>query len=70
MNRFRSFFQVLQFFHLPFTHAWPAGAFLYWIASSSFVMLQQTVTKRQWFLNKINPNFFYDYAKMYSERSQ
>ena len=27
------------------------------------------MTKRQLFLNKINPNFFYDYAKMYSERS-
>lgn len=69
MNRFRSFFQCLQFFHLPFTHQWPAGAFVYWISSSAFVFLQQTVTKKQWFLNKINPNFFYDYQKMYSERS-
>jgi hypothetical protein len=25
--------------------------------------------KKQWFLNKVNPNFFYDYQKMYSERS-
>jgi hypothetical protein len=33
------------------------------------VLLQQTITKKQWFLNKINPNFFYDYQKMYSERS-
>mmetsp|Transcript_27871 Transcript_27871/g.20891 ORF Transcript_27871/g.20891 Transcript_27871/m.20891 type:complete len:238 (-) Transcript_27871:311-1024(-) len=38
INRFRSFFQVLQFLHLPFTHQWPAGAFIYWIASSSFVL--------------------------------
>ncbi len=33
------------------------------------MLLQQTITKKQWFLNKINPNFFYDYQKMYSERS-
>ena len=39
VNRFRSFFQVLQFFHLPFTHQWPAGAFIYWISSSTFVLL-------------------------------
>jgi hypothetical protein len=32
-------------------------------------MLQQSITKRPWFLNKINPNFFFDYSKMYSERS-
>jgi len=25
--------------------------------------------KKPWFLNKINPNFFYDYAKLYGERS-
>mmetsp|Transcript_21268 Transcript_21268/g.28500 ORF Transcript_21268/g.28500 Transcript_21268/m.28500 type:complete len:191 (-) Transcript_21268:3651-4223(-) len=40
VNRFRSFFQVLQFFHLPFTHQWPAGAFVYWISSSLFVTMQ------------------------------
>ena len=39
VNRFRSFFAVLQFFHLPFTHTWPAGAFVYWISSSSFMFL-------------------------------
>ena len=61
VNRFRSFFAVLQFFHLPFTHQWPSGAFVYWIASSSFVAMQQTVTRRPWFLNKVNPHFFYDY---------
>jgi hypothetical protein len=54
---------------LPFTHSWPAGAFVYWIASSTFVFIQQTITKQQWFLSRINPNFFYDYQKMYSERS-
>lgn len=27
------------------------------------------MTKRQWFLNKVNPHFFYDYQKMYGERS-
>lgn len=69
VNRFRSFFQVLQFFHLPFTHSWPAGAFVYWISSSLFVLLQQTLMKKQWFLNKVNPHFFYDYQKMYSERA-
>ena len=31
--------------------------------------MQQSLLKRPWFLNKINPNFFYDYAKMYGERS-
>ena len=25
--------------------------------------------KKAWFLNKVNPNFFYDYAKMFGERS-
>lgn len=25
--------------------------------------------RKQWFLNKVNPNFFYDYAKMFGERS-
>ena len=40
VNRFRSFFQVLQIFHLPFTHVWPSGAFVYWIASSLFVAMQ------------------------------
>jgi len=33
------------------------------------VFIQQTISKKPWFLNKINPNFFYDYAKMYSERA-
>lgn len=61
VNRFRTFFSVLQFFHLPFTHTWPAGAFLYWISSSSFTFLYQSMMRKQWFLNKINPNFFYDY---------
>lgn len=70
VNRFRSFFQVLQFFHLPFTHMWPAGAFVYWISSSTFVFMQQTITKKPWFLRKINPHYFYDYQKMYAERSQ
>jgi hypothetical protein len=27
------------------------------------------VVKKPWFINKINPNFWYDYKKMYSERS-
>lgn len=40
VNRFRSFFAVLQFFHLPFTNQWPAGAFIYWISSSAFVLFQ------------------------------
>lgn len=31
--------------------------------------MQQSVLKRPWFLNKINPNFFYDYNKLYGERS-
>jgi membrane protein insertase Oxa1/YidC/SpoIIIJ len=68
VNRFRSFFQVLQFLHLPFTHQWPAGAFVYWISSSFFVFMQQHVMKKPWVLNKVNPNFFYDYSKMYGER--
>jgi hypothetical protein len=25
--------------------------------------------KKPWFLNKINPNFFADYSKLYGERS-
>ena len=25
--------------------------------------------RKPWFLNKVNPNFFYDYAKMFGERS-
>jgi membrane protein insertase Oxa1/YidC/SpoIIIJ len=69
VNRFRTFFSVLQFFHLPFTHMWPAGAFIYWISSSSFMFVQSTLMRKQWFLNKVNPNFFYDYAKMFGERS-
>ena len=69
VNRFRSFFALLQFFHLPFTHQWPAGAFVYWISSSAFVAVQQTIQRRPWFLNLVNPHFFYDYAKMYGERS-
>ena len=69
MNRFRSFFQVLQFLHLPFTHQWPSGAFVYWISSSTFVLIQQSILKKPYFLNKINPNFFFDYQKMYGERS-
>mmetsp|Transcript_10173 Transcript_10173/g.17147 ORF Transcript_10173/g.17147 Transcript_10173/m.17147 type:complete len:209 (-) Transcript_10173:184-810(-) len=69
VNRFRTFFSVLQFFHLPFTHKWPAGAFIYWISSSSFMAFQSKITKQAWFLNMINPNFFYDYKKMYGERT-
>ena len=69
VNRFRTFFSVLQFFHLPFTHQWPAGAFVYWISSSAFVFAQSTLFRQQWFLAKVNPNFFYDYAKMFGERS-
>jgi membrane protein insertase Oxa1/YidC/SpoIIIJ len=60
---------VLQFFHLPFTNQWPAGAFVYWISSSSFTLFQQILMKQPWFLTKINPNYFYDYAKMFGERS-
>lgn len=48
INRFRSFFQVLQFLHLPFTHVWPAGSFVYWIASSSFVLLQNRLMRKPW----------------------
>ena len=33
------------------------------------MFLQGTITRKQWFLNKVNPNFFYDYAKMFGERS-
>lgn len=62
-------FQVLQFLHLPFTHQWPAGAFIYWISSSFFVFMQQFLMKKPWFLNKVNPNFFSDYSKLYGERS-
>ncbi len=69
INRFRTFFSVLQFFHLPFTNQWPAGAFVYWISSSSFTLFQQILMKQPWFLTKINPNYFYDYAKMFGERS-
>ena len=69
INRFRSFFQVLQFFHLPFTHKWPAGAFIYWISSSAFVFLQGTIQRKPWFMNWINPHFFYNYQKMYGQRS-
>jgi hypothetical protein len=68
MNRFRSFFAVLQIFHLPFTYLWPSGAFVYWISSSTFVAIQATITKRPWFLSKVNPHFFYDYARMYQQR--
>lgn len=69
INRFRSFFQVLQFLHLPFTHKWPAGSFVYWIASSTFVLIQQTLTRNPKVMNWINPAFFYNYTKMYGERS-
>ena len=31
--------------------------------------MQSILLKRPWFLNKINPNFFYDYSKMYGERA-
>lgn len=48
---------------------WPSGAFVYWISSSGFMFIQSTLMRKQWFLNIINPNFFYDYAKMYGERS-
>ena len=33
------------------------------------MFVQGTLMRKQWFLNKINPNFFYDYAKMFGERS-
>jgi hypothetical protein len=32
-------------------------------------MVQQTVLKKPWVLSKINPTFFYDYSKLYGERS-
>ena len=69
VNRFRSFFSVLQFMHLPFTHKWPAGVFIYWICSSLFVFVQGWVLRQPRVLTKINPNFFYNYAKLYSEKS-
>lgn len=31
--------------------------------------MQQTITKKPWFINKINPNFFFDYKRMYAERA-
>jgi len=33
------------------------------------MFIQGTITRQKWFLSKVNPNFFYDYAKMFSERS-
>lgn len=69
INRFRSFFQVLQFMHLPFTHKWPAGSFVYWISSSLFVFLQVSLTRHPKIIEKINPSYFYNYTKMYGERS-
>ena len=69
VNRFRSFFQVLQFMHLPFTHAWPAGSFVYWVSSSFFVFCQNTIFRNPKILSKINPAFFFNYTKMYGERS-
>jgi hypothetical protein len=33
------------------------------------MFVQNTIVRQQWFLNKVNPNFFYDYAKMFGERS-
>ena len=69
INRFRSFFQVLQFMHLPWTHAWPAGTFIYWIASSLMVFIQVTITRHPKIMNYINPAFFYNYTKMFGERS-
>ena len=69
INRFRSFFQVLQFLHLPFTHKWPAGSFIYWISSSLFVFLQVSITRHPKVMSWINPAFFYNYTKMYGERS-
>ena len=69
INRFRSFFQVLQFLHLPFTHKWPAGSFVYWISSSLFVFLQVSITRNPKVMSWINPAFFYNYTKMYGERS-
>ena len=59
-----------MFFHLPFTHAWPAGVFVYWITSSSMMLFQSQMQRQTWFLNMVNPNFFYDYAKMFGERSR
>ena len=55
--------------HLPFTHVWPAGAFVYWIASSTFVAMQVTVTKSPSFIQWVNPHFLYNYAKMFGERA-
>ena len=69
VNRFRSFFQVIQFMHLPWTHAWPAGTFIYWISSSLFVFLQVSITRHPKVMNYINPAFFYNYTKMFGERS-
>jgi len=69
INRFRSFFQVLQFMHLPFTHKWPVGSFIYWITSSLMVFLQVSLTRHPKVMNYINPSFFYNYTKMYGERS-
>ena len=33
------------------------------------MFVQGTIMRQPWFLNKVNPNFFYDYAKMFGERS-
>ena len=31
--------------------------------------MQQIITRTQWFISRVNPNFFYDFQKMYGERS-
>ena len=69
VNRFRSFFAVLQIFHLPFTYNWASGAFLYWISSSTFVLLQSYLTRHPWFLQRINPQFFTNCQKLYGMKS-
>ena len=33
------------------------------------MFVQSSMMRKPWFLNKVNPNFFYDYAKMFGERS-
>lgn len=43
---------------------------MYWVSSSAFAYAQSSLTRRPWFLSRINPNYFYDYQKMFGERNK
>lgn len=56
---------------LPITCNWPAGSHIYWITSTIFIFVQNSILRHPRVMSKINPTFYSDMQRVFfSERSK